>query len=370
MKKFLLVVLLLVIVTAGWFYLNFRAAAATEETTEKPSAKVETASLKLEPIAQTIEVFGVVASTPSGDRVIAAPYDSLVRHIHVGVGTTVAAGDLLLEVEPIADAKLALDSARSVLALAAKSLAATQERYDLTLATNQELLTAQQAEQDAQLKAASLAARGLGGDGRVIAAEAGVVSKLDVSSGALALLGTPLITLARSGQRVIRLGVEPAQAGSVKVGQPVTLTSAHRGDGGEEVSATVSTVGAVIDSVSGAIEVQATLPAGAPLLLGERVRAEIEIAKNENALVVPRSAVLPDDDKQILFTVKDGKAVRHEVKTGLTTAELVEVIASSSLHAGDRVVTLGNYELADGMAIQPTEKKAPQADQEKAEAKP
>ena len=65
--------------------------------------------------------------------------------------------------------------------------------------------------------------------------------------------------------------------------------------------------------------------------------------------------MLPDDEKQILFTVKDGKAVKHEVKTGISSDDLVEVI-SRELHEGDVVVALGNYELEDGMAIQPAEK--------------
>ncbi len=365
MKKFLLIVLLLAVVVTGWYVIN-RHPAAAAETPEKPAAKVETALLKSEPIAQTIEVFGVVA--PVVERVLAAPYDLVIHKRVVGVGTKVAAGDLLLEVEPTLDAKLALDAARSLAVLANKSLAATQERFDLKLATNQDLLTAQQVEQDARLKVTSLEARGLGGDGRIVASEAGVVSKLDVFTGGLSTLGTPLITLATSSQLVARLGVEPAQAGSVAVGQAVSLTSAHRGDGTEKISATVSVVGAVFDPVSGAIEVQAALPAGAALLLGERVRAEIEIAKKDSALVVPRGAVLPDDDKQILFTVKDGKAMRHEVKIGLSTDELVEVIGDN-LRAGDAVVTLGNYELEEGMAIQPAAKEASVGGKEKAEDK-
>jgi hypothetical protein len=91
-------------------------------------------------------------------------------------------------------------------------------------------------------------------------------------------------------------------------------------------------------------------------MLGEHVRAVIEVRKKESALVVPRSAVLPDEDnKQVLFTVKAGKAVRHEVDVGITAGDLVEVTASG-LNAGDAVVTLGNYELTDGMSIQAAEK--------------
>ena len=73
--------------------------------------------------------------------------------------------------------------------------------------------------------------------------------------------------------------------------------------------------------------------------------------QRKTALSAPRSAVLPgDDNKQVLFTVKDNKAVKHEVQTGIASADQVEVIAKD-LKAGDSVVTLCNYELDDGMAV-------------------
>ncbi len=367
MKKILFALFALSVLVLGWFLLRQHGTASAEAEAGKPAAKIETAALKEQAIAQTIEVFGVVAAAPSGDRVTAAPFDCVVRKIHIGVGATVAAGDVLLEIGPSPDAKLAYDSAHGVLALATKALAATQERFDLKLATSQDLLAAQQAADDAKLKADSFEARGLGGDGRIIAPAAGVVSKLDVFAGALTPLGTALVTVSTGGELEARLGVEAAAVTSVAAGQPVALESSNR-TAAEKVSSTVRSVGAALDAATGAVEVRVTVPAGAALMLGEHVRAEIEIKKKEGALVVPRSAVLPDDDKQVLYTVKAGKAVRHEVKTGLVTDELIEVIADG-LHAGDVVVTLGNYELEDGMAVLPAEK-VEKKDDAKAEAKP
>ena len=353
MKKILISLAAVAAVLAGWYLLRHRGGAAAAEDAARPAAKVATTLLREQPLAQTIEVFGVIAAAPSGDRVTAAPYDCVVGKIYVSVGTSVAAGDALLEIGPSPDTKLAYDSARSVSALATQALASAQERFDLKLATNQDLLAARQAAEDARLKAASLEARGLGGEGRITAAVAGVVSKLDVSAGTLAPLGTALVTVSTGGQLEARLGVEAADVAAVAPGQPVTLESSNRA-GAEKVSATVRTVGGALDAATGAAEVRVAVPAGAALLLGEHVRAAIEIRKKNAALVVPRSAVQPADDKQVLFTVKDGKAVWHEVKTGLVTDELVEV-TGEGLRVGDVVVTLGNYELEDGMAIQPPE---------------
>jgi membrane fusion protein (multidrug efflux system) len=374
MKKILLLLLALIVVGGAWYYLKQRGAPAAEEAKEKPAAKVETTALKEQPIAQTIEVFGLVAAAPSAERVFAAPYDCVIRKISVSAGSAVGAGDVLMELDPSPDAKLAFDSSRSLLGLATKALAATQERYDLKLATSQDLLAAQQTAEDAKLKAASLEARGVSGDGRLVTMAGGIVSKLELSAGALVAMGTPLITITTGTQLEARLGVEPSDADSVAAGQPVSLESANRA-APEKFPSTVRIVGAALDAFTGAIEVRVPVPADASLRLGTHVRATIEIGKKENALVVPRSAVLPDDDKQVLFTVKAGKAVKHEVKLGLTTDELIEVIAEG-LHAGDAVVTLGNYELEDGMAVQtaPTEEKKAEPtgakDEAKAGAKP
>jgi membrane fusion protein (multidrug efflux system) len=351
MKKNSKIVLavVLVLIVAGWYcYRHFAASGAEGEAT--PAAKVETTPLQRQAIAETLNVFGVIGSAPSAEATSAAPYDCVIRKINVGVGAPVAAGDVLMEIDPSPDTKLQLDSARSLQAMADKALAATQERYDLKLATNQDLLAAQQAADDARFKLASFAARGLGGDGKVTASAAGVVSKLDLQAGSFAAAGTLLLAVAAGDHLEARLGVEVADIGRVSPGQAVVLISANRPDAAP-VQSVVRVAGGTIDATTGAAEVRAPLPAVAPLYVGEHVSATIEVKKEMAVFVVPRSAVLPADNKFVLFTVKNGKAVRHEVKVGITSGDLVEVIADD-LVVGDAVVTLGNYELDDGMAIQ------------------
>jgi multidrug efflux pump subunit AcrA (membrane-fusion protein) len=67
-------------------------------------------------------------------------------------------------------------------------------------------------------------------------------------------------------------------------------------------------------------------------------------------LIVPRSAVLPEEDHYVLFTVKGGHAQEHTVRVGLENGKDAEV-AAKELQPGEPVVTLGNYELKDGMAV-------------------
>jgi multidrug efflux pump subunit AcrA (membrane-fusion protein) len=129
----------------------------------------------------------------------------------------------------------------------------------------------------------------------------------------------------------------------------VTLFSAHRAET-KPVASAVRIVDASLDATTGTVEVRTPIPSGASLLLGEHVRAVIELDR-KNALVAPRSAVLPEGEKFFLYTVKDGHAVRHEIMPGISNGGLVEV-SGENLRDGDSVVVLGNYELEDGMAIQ------------------
>ena len=352
MKKLLIVLLVVLGFAGGWYWLRHRGAATAAEEEAKPVARVTTCLLERRVISRTLQAFGVVALAPSGETTTAAPYDCIIRKINVAVGTPVAASQVLLEIDSSPDAKLALDSARSVLGLATRVLTAAQERYDLKLATSQELLAAQQAEADARLKLTSLEARGLGGDGLLRSAAAGVISRLDLQAGAFATTGTPLITVSHESHLEARVGLEAKDLPNVTSGQAVVLTSANRGDG-ERIVSVVRNSGRALDATTGAAEVRVPVPSGAPLLLGEHVVASIEVARKEDALVVPRSAVLLEDDKHVLFVVRDGRAVKREVNVGLTNDAQVEV-SGAGLQAGDVVVTLGNYELEDGMAVQIT----------------
>jgi hypothetical protein len=67
------------------------------------------------------------------------------------------------------------------------------------------------------------------------------------------------------------------------------------------------------------------------------------------AWVVPRSAVLRDAQGDYLFQVRQGHARRVNVQTGLEQGGLIAVRGSFEVNAP--VVSLGNYELQDGMVV-------------------
>ena len=76
------------------------------------------------------------------------------------------------------------------------------------------------------------------------------------------------------------------------------------------------------------------------------------MSATSNARFIPRAAALPNESRSYdVFTVANNKAVKHTVKIGVQNPNEVQVIATD-LHEGDSVVTVGNYELEDGMAVE------------------
>ena len=78
--------------------------------------------------------------------------------------------------------------------------------------------------------------------------------------------------------------------------------------------------------------------------------ADIVIGKKADALVIPRNAVLEDEQLTVVFVKEEHGYHRHVVQLGIISDEYVEIL--SGLHEGDEVVTQGNYQLKSKSKMQ------------------
>jgi RND family efflux transporter MFP subunit len=310
---------------------------------------VATTQLVRKTISQTLVAYGTVVAQPGEVKIASVPFESRVLHLRVTAGQPVSMGAELLAIEPSADAKLQLRQAQSGLDQANVALKQAQARFNEKLATNQDLAQAEQAVQNAQLTLQSLQSRGIGSETTLHAEVAGEVAKVDVQEGQIVPAGGPMIELIAANRIEVRLGIEPDDAARLHAGQAVAINS---------VSASVATrvkgdlrlITATINPDTRLVDAFASIPEGSSFLLSDYVRAEVEVESKEG-LIVPKAAVLPgDDDQPTLFTVHDGRAVKQVVRVGLKSGDEVEVIGDD-LKEGEAVVTVGNYELEDGMAV-------------------
>ena len=352
-----LIVLAIVILAGGYAWIvhgrlaksdNEGAGAREAEPSQGPVATVMVDSIKKGILTREITVYGVIVPAAGAVRTIAVPYESRVRRVLVAEGQQVGPGDPLLEIEPSAETRLQTQLARNEYESAQKALHYMQQRLDLQLATNDQVLTAQQAVEQARAKLDSLRARGSESP-HLIRADAGsLISKVLVQPGAIVPAGNSMIEVVAQNRLAARLGIEPADSDKVKPGEEVSIVRVNA-PGSRTISGKIRKLSDSANATSHLVDGFVDLPSTSGFLLNEFVEGKIAIASAEG-LLVPRSAVLPETDHYVLFTVKNGHAQKHAVQVRLENDTEVEV-SGPDLRVGEPVVTSGNYELTANMAV-------------------
>jgi membrane fusion protein (multidrug efflux system) len=107
----------------------------------------------------------------------------------------------------------------------------------------------------------------------------------------------------------------------------------------------------VVDAASGTFRVVTAFsdPTGA-LKPGMFGRVEVVYDERQQALTVPREALIEGEGLPAVFLVRDSRAVRTTIELGHLSGELAEV--RGGLAEGDRVVTTGKVTLRDGALLQ------------------
>lgn len=120
--------------------------------------------------------------------------------------------------------------------------------------------------------------------------------------------------------------------------------------GGSSFEGRVSEVNPLVDT-NGMVKVKADVNGEGRLFSGMNVRVSVRRNLGEQ-LVIPKTAVVLRSGKQVVFTLKEGKAMWNYVHTGLENA--TEYIVSDKsqkgvedgLLEGDTVIVTGNLNLA------------------------
>jgi multidrug efflux pump subunit AcrA (membrane-fusion protein) len=156
----------------------------TEES--RPVAEVQTAAVERKSISETLTTYGGVVAPPGMTHFVAVSFESCIKHVLVSAGQVVNKGDALLEIEATAASLLQLQQAETADEEAHKELEQTKRRFDLKLATNQELFQAEKATADADLQLNSLRQQGVGVMREIRSDTSGIVAKVDVEGGQVA----------------------------------------------------------------------------------------------------------------------------------------------------------------------------------------
>jgi membrane fusion protein (multidrug efflux system) len=182
----------------------------------------------------------------------------------------------------------------------------------------------------------------------VVAPISGVVASRSIKPGNFVQINTPIFRIVDNSRLEATLNVPERDLEKLKPGLPVALQVDALP--GKTFTGSVDRVAPVVDSGSGTFRVVCAFAGGGELQPGMFGRIRIDYDQRANALVIPRVALLDDEDDPAVFVARGGKAARVSVKLGYMDGERAEVL--SGLKAGDQVVTAGKVALREGSAIQ------------------
>jgi RND family efflux transporter MFP subunit len=329
------------------------------------------------------EAVGTVRARTSA--VIASQIMGSVRDVKVRTGDSVAAGQLLVTIDSRdldvavrerhaareealsarGEVDHAVTAAQANLDLAKVTFRRMQELYDKKSISDQEhdeatarlkaaqaaydMAVAKRAQVGAKIQQASEAvssAEVMRGYAEIHAPFAGIVTEKPVEPGAMAIPGTPLLTVEQTGALRLEAPVEESFLPSIRIGLPVTVTL----DSVDHTyEARVSEIGPLVDPASRAFLVKIDLPNVPRLRSGMFGRAKFSRGSRQ-ALVVPMAAVSEQGQLQSVIVVEDGSAHTRLVTLGQKQGDMVEIL--SGLNAGERVVSPRSMTLADGARVE------------------
>lgn len=367
-----------VLLGGGWALRASRQedAAAGSGGARGPVA-VEVAAVEHGPIEQRRELTGTLEAT--AEIVVAPKVGGRLDRITVDLGDPVRRGQVVAELDDdeLAQAQaqtkadLAVAQARKVaadnaLAIAERNLdrvaglrgrgIATEEELDATSAAKLQA-GAEVAVASSEITRAKAALRGAEvrkgytqvsvdwSDG----AETRVVAARHVDDGTMVAANTPLLSVVGLDPLVVVVHVTEQDYGRLHAGQAVSLvTDAYPG---EEFTGHVARIAPVFAPQSRQARVELDVPnPDGRLRPGMFVRARVVLARVDAAAIVPRAALVPQDDRHAVYVVADDGATARlvPVTVGVSDGERVEV---EGLPGSARVVTLGQAQLHDGAAI-------------------
>ena len=177
----------------------------------------------------------------------------------------------------------------------------------------------------------------------------GIVVEKRVEAGDIVGSQSRLFSVADISTLVVKVNVSELEVGGFQVGQQVDI--------GIDALATQSIAGRIrrifpaADSVSRLVpvEVELTGPGVRNVKPGYLTRATFRSNARENALLVPVSAVVISAGSSVIYLVKEGRASRTNVATGLVHEGNVEILAG--VQVGDTVIVAGNTSVRDNAPV-------------------
>lgn len=310
---------------------------------------VITAEATIQPLGVEIEAVGTALANESVE--VTSKASNTVTAIRFEEGDRVRKGSVLVELDG-AEARASLAEAEAALAESQNNFKRSRDLY-----TQQALSVSQLDQIEATLKANQArvdVAKARLADTIIRASFDGKTGFRRVSVGSLVSPGTVITTL--DDTSIIKLDFTVPETYLYALERNLPVTASTAGLPGREFKGKVSQIDSRVDPVSRSIAVRAELPNPKGELrpgMFMTVKLQGEVAP---ALLVPESAIVPEQGRVFVFVVDNGEATRREVKLGKRRPGVVEIVAGLKEH--ERVVIEGTQNLRDGGPVREQEQQS------------
>jgi multidrug efflux pump subunit AcrA (membrane-fusion protein) len=294
-----------------------------------PLVTVKTAFVTEGPVDVVVAATG--KTNALREEKIFSPIAGKILSLKVLEGTSVKKGSVLATIQT-KESQAAVDGAEALLRDARTAQESTEAKKALQLSLSTQSVVSVRAKFD------------------------GVVSSRNVIEGELATENEELLTLLDLSTLVFNASVTLSDLPSIHIGQRCIVR--FQSMPAFDFKATVDAVSPRTDLQSQAVQVRLRFselsPTEKPLLKTDMIgTANIVAGIHKNALIIPKSALLRNDETNtysVVVMTADSLAQTVPVTVGSSTDSTVE-IRGNTLRKGTIVITEGNYALADSTKV-------------------
>lgn len=188
-------------------------------------------------------------------------------------------------------------------------------------------------------------------DCRIYAPAGGHVQKKYFDAGSLLAAGVPLYTLVDNARLELECVVPSYQLAAIRAGQRATFETPTYGQ--RRFDGVVAAINPEVEADNRSVKVKLNIAnPGGELRSGMYARGEIVVGADPRALVIPRDALIPENEGSAqtgVYVVREGKARRAAIRIGDSRDGLVWV--REGIGEGDVVITEIGPSLKEGMAV-------------------
>ncbi len=182
---------------------------------------------------------------------------------------------------------------------------------------------------------------------RIVSPIAGTITERMIRVGQLKRQNDAVYRMVDFASIVAPVFVPEKYIGELHVGQKALLTAPALP--GTKIAGHVLRIAPVVDSQSGTVRVTIDPGPSTRLRPGMFANVKLVLDRHENVVVIPKKAIVYEDERPGIFVVAGGKAERRAITLGYQDEQRAEVV--SGLDEGELVVLVGQSALKDGSEV-------------------